>query len=95
MLKVDMTTSEQDTIILLSATNLQVRAIACADGFEASSVSEFEYSFQPVSTDLSEESEPLIPTQSLSEPIKVLRDVHLYILLPNGQVFDSTGKRVE
>ena len=81
--------------ILLSATNLQVRAIACADGFEASSVSEFEYSFQPVSTDLSEESEPLIPTQSLSEPTKVLRDVHLYILLPNGQVFDSTGKRVE
>ncbi|MBO7545446.1 MAG: chitobiase/beta-hexosaminidase C-terminal domain-containing protein [Paludibacteraceae bacterium] len=81
--------------ILLSATNLQVRAIACADGFEASSVSVFEYSFQPVSTDLSENSEPLTTPQSFSEPTKVLRDAHLFILLPNGQVFDSTGKRIE
>ena len=33
--------------------------------------------------------------KSLEQPVKIWKNGKMYILLPNGQVFDSTGKRVE
>ena len=35
-----------------------------------------------------------LPDES-KQPIKLWRDGKMYILLPNGQVFDSTGKKLE
>ena len=33
--------------------------------------------------------------KSLEQPLKIWQNGKIYIVLPNGQVFDSTGKRVE
>ncbi len=45
--------------------------------------------------DTYDENEECISAQNPAEPVKVLRDGRLYILLPNGTKYDAEGRVVE
>ena len=79
-----------DYPILLSAQTLQVMAIACAEGYEASQVVDFQYNYNTTPTDLEGSS-----SKAERLPVKLLDAGHLFILLPDGTRYDATGKRVE
>ena len=77
------------TPVLLSGTDhATIYAIACADGYDPSDVAQLLYTLDKNATEVEQ-------VQTLHNAIKTLEGGHLFIQLPDGQVFNANGIRIK